>query len=74
MKLETNLMLDQYNNLDFFDADRINAGLTFYYHPQFLEDIGLFVQFYHGMDYYNIYFQHQLDVIRFGIMTEILRF
>ena len=74
LKLETNLMLDQYNNLDFFDADRINAGLTFYYHPQFLEDIGLFVQFYHGMDYYNIYFQHQLDVIRFGIMTEILRF
>lgn len=74
VKLETNLMLDQYNNLDFFDADRINAGLTFYYHPQFLEDIGFFVEFYHGMDNYNIYFQHQLDVIRFGIMTEILRF
>lgn len=72
--LETNLMLDQYNDLDFFDTNRINAGLTFYYHPQFLEDIELFVQFYHGMDYYNIYFQHQLDVMRFGIMTEILRF
>jgi len=74
LKLETNLMLDQYNNLDLFESDRINAGVTIYYHPQFLEDIGFFVQFYHGMDYYNIYFQPQLDVIRFGIMTEILRF
>ena len=73
-KMETNLMLDQYNNIDFFDIDRLNAKLTFYYHPQFLEDIGLFVQIYHGMDDYNIYFQHRLDIIRFGIMTEILRF
>lgn len=74
LKLETVLMLDKYNNLDFFDGDRINASLTFYYHPRFLEDIGLFVQFYHGMDDYNIYFQHRLDIIRFGIMTEVLRF
>jgi hypothetical protein len=74
LKLETNLMLDHYNDLNFFDLDRLNAGLTLYYHPQFLEDIGFFVQVYHGMDYYNIYFQHQLDIIRFGIMTEFLRF
>ncbi len=74
LKLETTLMLDSYNNLNTFDLDRLNASLTFYYHPKFLEDIGLFVQFYHGLDYYNIYFQEQLDVIRFGIMTEILRF
>lgn len=74
LKLETTLMLDSYNNLNTFDFDKLNASLTFYYHPKFLEDIGLFVQFYHGMDYYNIYFQNQLDVIRFGLMTEILRF
>ncbi|WP_160129592.1 hypothetical protein [Kordia antarctica] len=74
LKAETTLMLDNYNNLDVFDLDRFNASLTFYYHPKFLEDIGLFVQFYHGMDYYNIYFEHQLSIIRFGIMTEILRF
>ena len=41
---------------------------------KFLEDIGFFAQVYHGSDYYNIYFDHQLSVIRFGIMTEILRF
>ncbi len=74
LKAEATMMLDNYNDLDVFDLDRFNASLTFYYHPKFLEDIGLFVQFYHGMDYYNIYFEHQISVIRFGIMTEILRF
>lgn len=74
LKAETTLMLDNYNNLPFFDLERFNASLTFYYHPKFLEDIGLFVQFYKGLDYYNIYFDHQLSIIRFGIMTESLRF
>ena len=53
---------------------RFILSLTVYYHPNFLEDIGFFAQVYHGSDYYNIYFDHQLSVIRFGIMTEILRF
>jgi hypothetical protein len=74
LKVETILMLDNYNDLKVFDLDRINTKVTFYYHPKLLEDIGFFVQFYHGMDYYNIYFQNQISVIRFGIMTEILRF
>lgn len=74
LKAETTLMLDNFNNLAFFDLERFNASLTFYYHPKFLEDIGLFVQFYHGRDYYNINYEHQMSVIRFGIMTEILRF
>jgi len=74
LKLETTWMFDSVNNWKTFDLNRLNAGLTFYYHPNFLEDIGLFVQFYHGMDYYNIYFNHQIDTIRFGLMTEILRF
>ncbi|MBT3385570.1 MAG: hypothetical protein HN778_07675 [Prolixibacteraceae bacterium] len=67
-------MFGEYNNLDNFSLDRLNLSLTFYYHPKFLEDIGLFAQIYHGMDYYNMYFDHQIDVIRFGIMTEKLRF
>ncbi|TYB76686.1 hypothetical protein ES676_04895 [Bizionia saleffrena] len=74
LKAETTLMLDNYNDLDVLDLERVNASLTFYYHPKFLDDIGLFIQFYHGMDYYNIYFERQLSIIRFGIMTEILRF
>ena len=74
LKAETTLMLDNFNNLDFFDINRLNASFTFYYHPKFLEDIGLFVQLYHGYDYYNINYQHQMSIIRFGLMTEILRF
>lgn len=49
-------------------------GITFFYHPRFLSEIGLFVQLYHGMDYYNIYFDQHRDMVRFGIMTELLSF
>lgn len=74
IKAETTWMFDNINNWDTFNLNRLNASLIVYYHPKFLEDIGFFVQFYHGIDYYNIYFQHQISIIRFGIMTEILRF
>jgi len=74
LKGEASWMFGQVNEWSGFDQERINLKLTFYYHPKFLEDIGLFVQLYHGMDYYNIYFDHQLDVVRFGLMTEKLRF
>jgi len=74
VKAETTWMLDNINDWGTFNLNRINASLILYYHPKFLEDIGFFIQFYHGLDYYNIYFQNQISVIRFGIMTEILRF
>ena len=74
LKGQSTWMFGDFNNLDNFSLDRLNLSLTFYYHPKFLEDIGLFVQAYHGMDYYNIYFDHQINIIRFGIMTEKLRF
>jgi hypothetical protein len=54
--------------------DRMVVDVIFFYHPGFLEEIGLFVQFYHGLDYYNIYFDEHRYMIRFGIMTEKLRF
>jgi len=74
IKGETTWMFGDFNQLDAFSAERLNLSLTFYYHPKFLEDIGLFVQYYHGTDYYNMYFDHRLDVLRFGFMTEKLRF
>jgi hypothetical protein len=54
VKAETSWMIDNVNNWETFNLNRLNASLRFYYHPKFLEDIGLFVQFYHGMDYYNV--------------------
>ncbi len=74
LKGEAIWMFGKINDWNNASTKRLNLGLTFYYHPKFLEDIGLFVQYYHGLDYYNMYFNHQLDVLRFGIMTEKLRF
>ncbi len=74
IKGEATWMFGKLNNWNETSLNRLNLKFTFYYHPKFLEDIGLFVQLYHGLDYYNIYFHNKLDVIRFGIMTEKLRF
>lgn len=74
LKGEATWMFGNVNNWDQISKDRLNLSLTFYYHPKSLEDIGLFVQYYHGLDYYNMYFSHRLEILRFGIMTEKLRF
>lgn len=74
VKGEATWMFGDFNHWEVGSLDRLNLKLTFYYHPRFLQDIGLFVQLYHGMDYYNMYFNHKLDIIRFGLMTEKLRF
>ena len=74
LKGEVTWMFGELNGWESYSINRLNVKLTFYYHPKFLEDIGIFAQIYHGMDYYNIYFDHQISVIRFGIMTEKLRF
>ena len=57
-----------------YSLNRFIGDVTFYYHPSFLEDIGLFIQYYHGQDYYNIYFPKNRDILRIGIMTEQFRF
>lgn len=74
LKGEASWMFGKLDNWENVSSERFNYKLTFFYHPPFLNDIGLFTQFYHGMDYYNIYFSHQLNILRFGIMTEILTF
>jgi len=74
LKGKTTWMFGEIYEQDFFSLDRLNLSFTFFYHPKFLQDIGLFAQVYRGMDYYNIYFNHQITVLRFGIMTEKLNF
>ncbi|MGE0090160.1 MAG: hypothetical protein AB7S50_11890 [Bacteroidales bacterium] len=74
IKGEATWMFGELNNWSDASLNRLNLSLTLFYHPKFLEDLGLFVQYYHGSDYYNMYFNHSLDVIRFGLMTEKLRF
>jgi hypothetical protein len=74
LKGEFTWLFGDVNDWKTLSDKRLNLKFTFYYHPRFFEDIGLFIQFYRGMDYYNIYFNHQITVLRFGIMTEKLRF
>jgi hypothetical protein len=74
LKGEFTWLFGDINGWDFFTLDRAIASVTFYYHPSFLEDIGLFVQYYHGQDYYNIYFPKSRDIIRIGFMTDQFRF
>ena len=74
LKGKTTWMFGNINDWSDLSSDRLNFSFTFFYHPKFLEDIGLFAQIYHGMDYYNIYFNQQITVLRFGIMTEKLKF
>jgi hypothetical protein len=74
MKAETIWMFGKFNNWNGASFNRLNLSITLSYLPEFLEDIGLFVQFYHGLDYYNMYFNHQLNMLRFGLITEKLRF
>jgi hypothetical protein len=74
LKTEAMWMFGNINDWSQFYHNRFNFNITFYYHPRFLADIGFFASFYSGMDYYNIYFNHKITVLRFGIMTDILKF
>jgi len=74
VKGEVMWMFGELNGWESTSINRLNLSCTFYYHPKSLEDLGLFVEYYHGSDYYNMYFNHRLDMLRFGLMTEKLRF
>ncbi len=74
LKLDATWLFGNVNDWQPVSWARLNLSLVFYYHPRFLEDIGLFVQYYSGSDYYNIYFGQHINVLRFGIMTDILSF
>ena len=73
IKGQINWLFGDVYDWEFFSFNRFVGSLTFYYHPPFLEEIGLFVQYYHGQDYYNIYFPKNRDIIRIGIMTDQFR-
>jgi len=74
LKAEMMWMFGQINSWEEFSSNRLNLNFILYYHPKFFEDIGFFVEVFSGMDYYNIYFDEKVEVLRFGIMTEKLRF
>ena len=58
------------NDIKFINIKRLIFKHTVSYKPPFLKDVTLFAQYYYGQDYYNIYFEHQLHVLRFGISAK----
>ncbi len=74
LKGEITWLFGDVYNWSALSFERFIGSVTFYYHPSFFEDIGLFIQYYHGQDYYNIYFPQNRDIVRIGFMTNQLRF
>jgi hypothetical protein len=65
-----------FGNMDdwsFFESKRLSLDIGLFYIPPHLNEVGFFIKYYQGMDYYNIYFDHHLSVFRFGIMAHVLR-
>jgi hypothetical protein len=53
-----------------FDNKRFIFKYTLSYKPKFLNDVTFFAQYYYGQDYYNIYFNRTLKILRFGISAK----
>lgn len=57
------------DNTKIIDKKRFIFRYTLDFKPSFLNEITLFAQYDYGQDYYNIYYNRQLNVLRFGIAT-----
>jgi hypothetical protein len=69
--INTTLIFGKMKNIDALDfSKRFCLSVTFSYHPNFLQDVRIFSQYYYGQDYYNMYFEDTLNLIRFGLMVD----
>ncbi|UII30596.1 hypothetical protein LVD17_20090 [Fulvivirga ulvae] len=55
-------------------SKRLIAEATYFYYPGWLSELGFFVQYYRGQDYYNIQFSRTVEVFRAGISSNPLDF
>lgn len=53
---------------------KLSSRLRFSYHPGFTDEVAFFTEAYLGRDYYNIYMNNYISVIRFGLITDKLKF
>lgn len=61
-------------NVGPFHYKRLIFSYMVSFKPPGLRDVTLFCQYYHGQDYYNLYFDRVLDVFRFGITAKASMF
>lgn len=57
------------NENNALNIKRLILNYTLSFTPTFLKDMNIFIQYYYGQDYYNIYFDRQLNIIRIGISS-----
>ncbi len=69
--LRVGLIADDLQNAKIIDKKRLIFRYTLTFKPSFCRDVNLFAQYYYGQDYYNIYFNRTLQVLRFGITAKI---
>jgi hypothetical protein len=71
LAVKTSLIFGDKQNTPATDLlHRFNLSLTTSFRPARLNDLTLFVQYYYGQDYYNIYFNNTISVLRFGLQAD----
>jgi hypothetical protein len=68
-----NWLFGNMNDWSILESKRLNLDISLFYIPPYLNEVGFFIKYYQGMDYYNIYYDHHLSMFRFGIMAHVLR-
>lgn len=53
------------------DPHRMIVDARLFYRPKWSQNFGFYVDYYAGQDYYNIRFAQNLNVVRFGIATDL---
>ncbi len=71
---ETEWILAGLDNVDAINIkERLLFKYTGSYHPRIAEDMSFFIQYYYGQDYYNIFFDRNISVLRIGLMSDQLK-
>jgi hypothetical protein len=69
-KVETTWMFGEINDTHAFNLkERFNFSMNFAVKPRVLKDVSLFVNFYSGMDYYNMFFDRRIWALRLGLQA-----
>jgi hypothetical protein len=72
--VETEWILAGLDNVDATNLkERLLFKYTASYHPKIAEDMSFFIQYYYGQDYYNIFFDRNISVLRIGLMSDQLK-
>ena len=68
--INTGWITGKMNDIRNLDIKRLTFNYSLSFTPTFLTHANIFIQYYYGQDYYNIHFNRQISVIRFGISAK----